>query len=133
MNKPVFNDNGKWSKGNIYLSMALVSKYRLSGNHLAVLLYIISAYNRKIFSYKTEEETSVFVSYDDLQHYLKSNEKTPKNVVKALLKWKLIICENLDERKGKSKYQYKPNVKLLNEILSEYLDNFPELKNTVEG
>lgn len=133
MNKPVFNDNGKWSKGNIYLSMALVSKYRLSGNHLAVLLYIISAYNRKIFSYKTEEETSVFVSYDDLQHYLNSNEKTPKNVVKALLEWKLIICENLDERKGKSKYQYKPNVKLLNEILSEYLDNFPELKNTVEG
>lgn len=133
MAKPVFNENGKWSKENIYLGMALLSKYRLSGNHLAVLLYVISAYNRKVFSYKTEEETGVFVSYDDLQRYLNSNEKTPKNVIKALLEWKLIICENLDERKGKSKYQYKPNIKLLNEILSEYLDDFPELKNTVEG
>lgn len=133
MIKPVFNDNGKWSKENIYLGMALLSKYRLSGNHLAVLLYIISAYNRKVFSYKTEEETGVFVSYDDLQRYLNSNEKTPKNVIKALLEWKLIICENLDERKGKSKYKYKPNIKLINEILSEYLDNFPELKNVVEG
>ena len=85
MEKPVFNDNGKWSKGNVYLSMALLSKYRLSGNHLAVLLYIISAYNRKVFSYKTEEETGVSVSYDDLQCYLNSSEKTPKNVIKALL------------------------------------------------
>lgn len=133
MEKPVFNDNGKWSKGNVYLSMALSSKYRLSGNHLAVLLYIISEYNRKVFSYKTEAETGVSVSYDDLQCYLNSSEKTPKNVIKALLEWKLINCENLKQRDGKAKYQYKPNVKLLNKILNDYLEDFPELKNTVEG
>lgn len=133
MAKPVFNDDGKWSKENIYLSMALLSKYRLSGNHLGVLLYIISAYNRKVFSYKTEEETGVSVSYDDLQKYLISSEKTPKNVIKALLEWKLIECENLKQRDGKAKYQYKPNIRLLNKVLSDYLENFPELKNTVEG
>ena len=132
MEKSVFNDNGKWSKENICLSMALLSKYRLSGNHLAVLLYIISAYNRKVFSYKTEE-TGVSVSYDDLQRYLNSSEKTPKNVIKALLEWKLINCENLKQRDGKAKYQYKPNVKLLNKILNDYLEDFPELKNMVEG
>lgn len=133
MAKPVFNDDGKWSKENIYLSMALLSKYRLSGNHLGVLLYIISAYNRKAFSYKTEEETVVSVSYDDLQKYLISSEKTPKNVIKALLEWKLIECENLKQRDGKAKYRYKPNIRLLNKVLSDYLENFPELKNTVEG
>lgn len=133
MAKSVFDDNGKWSKGNIYLGMALLSKYRLSGNHLGVLLYIISAYNRKVFSYKTEEETGVSVSYDDLQKYLISSEKTPKNVIRALLEWKLIECENLKQRDGKAKYQYKPNIRLLNKVLSDYLENFPELKNNVEG
>jgi predicted transcriptional regulator len=109
-----------------FLPMMLVyNKHRLSRNELLVLYFIIDSYNVKILK---EEETSVSVSFNDLQKLLDCSDKTPKNAIRKLLKLKLIICKNINSRNGKSKYKYEPNVKLINTMLSEYLDKFPKLK-----
>lgn len=127
MNELIFCNRGKNSYINTHLYCAIQYNYHLGGNHYAVLLFIILAYNRKVFS--KEKETSVSLSYDDLQQYLGCNKRTSRNVIKELLKLELIICDNIDNREGRSKYKYKPNVELINKISSDYLEKFPEFKN----
>ena len=127
MSETVFNDNGKWSKSNIYFEMAVMSKYKLGGFQLAILSYIVNSYNRAVLSYKPMKGCNV--SYLELARRCNCPEVTAKKAIKVLLDEKLIEQTNRQERQGRKSYCYVPNVKKLNKITDEYLKDIPEDKH----
>lgn len=127
MGDAVFDDNGKWSKANIYFEMAIMSKYKLGGFQLAILSYIVNSYDRLTLCYKPSKGCSV--SYSELAQRCNCPEVTIRKAIKILLDEGLIIRKNEQERKGRKSYCYIPNVEKLKEITNEYLQYNPEDKN----
>lgn len=117
MNKLIYTDRAKWSKRVTCLAPAIVSEYKLGGFQLAILDYIISEYNRQI--YTLEKNVGVALSYEDVCRKLNVERDTAKYSMQSLLQKELII--KTGDRKGRAKTTYKPNIELLNKLLDEYL------------
>ncbi len=126
MSKAVFNNDGKWSKGNIYFDIAIMSIYKLGGFQLAILSYIVNSYNREVFSYR--EQKACKISYSDLVKRCNCAEKTVRNAIQVLLDEQLIKCINSNTRRGRNSYYYIPNETKINQITNDYLADLPEDK-----
>ena len=92
-----------------------MSKYKLGGFQLAILLYIIYEYNRQIYTH--EKNIGVALSYDDICRMLNVQRSTVQQIMKALCDEKLIFKRT---GKGRKKTLYKPNKELLYKLLNEY-------------
>ena len=66
-----------------------MSKYKLGGFQLAILLYIIYEYNRQIYTH--EKNIGVALSYDDICRMLNVQRSTVQQIMKALCDEKLIF------------------------------------------
>lgn len=125
MDKPVFDECGKWSKGNIYFTLAVMGEMYLSGMQLAILSYIVDSYNRECFrqSYKENpKNVECEMSYSDLAEKLRCDVSTIRKSLGHLVELKLL---NRVGRKGRTSYRYIPNELELNAILKRYLEEIP--------
>ena len=130
INEPcIFEEKGKWTKHNIYLTMAIIAEYKLGGIALAILDYIIETYNQKKFT-SLEKDASCSVSQTDLSKKLQTSPNVVYRAIKSLQDNKLIKITNKESRAGRGEYLYKPNIHLLNSILKEYLKMNPDDKTT---
>lgn len=125
MDDLIFSDKAKWSKVNSCLCPAIVSKYKLGGFQLAILFYIISEYDRQI--YTNGKCDGVALSYGDVGRKLNVTIDTAKYCLRTLLQEKLIIKKTGD-RRGRSKTIFKPNQELLNKLTKGYLQRNTEDK-----
>lgn len=116
MNKPIFADNGTWGKINSFCAIAIISKHPLGGIQLAILIYMIGEYNKKVFSYK---DASLSFSYSDIATKCNSGTDTVKKAIKKLIDLKLIKRQTIN--KGRLKCTYTLNEKEINKLLKEHL------------
>lgn len=125
MNKAVFNENSKWSKINTCLMYAITREYLLGSCQFTLLIHIITEYDRQVLTY-CKGEIGVSLSYDDIAKKLNTSKDTAKQAAKKLIDLDLI--KRINDRAGRAKYKYIPNVQLLKELMNNYLKDCPEDK-----
>lgn len=125
MSKPIFSDKGTWGKVNSFFGLAVMSNFRLGGFSLAILYYIVSEYNKMVYS-TSIENYKIPLTFKDLKYKANTNVSTIQKAISLLLECELIKKAN--NPKGRTQTLYIPNVKLLNELTNEYLKYNPNDK-----
>lgn len=101
--------------GNLF--PAIWKKFpHLSNTELRVFTYIITLYeNGSIGKY-----CPISLSYNDICKVVCCKYSTVREAVAALTQEKLII-DVTEERKGRSKKRYKPNVQYIHQLIKKYV------------
>ena len=128
--RSIFLEGVRWCKHNVCLSTAIISAYpQLSARELALLIYIASWSEREKAC--QSEYTDIALSYNDIQTILKLKYPTQAaRIVKRLVNLELIIVNNSNDRKGRARSVYLPNVNKIRSAISEYLKLNPLDKET---
>ena len=122
MREPVFSDKGTWGKINSFFGLAVVSDCRLGAFPLAVLYYIVSEYNKIIYSEPTKD-CKIPLTFGDLANKGNTNISTMQKAIGALLEEKMIKKVNVP--KGRAQTLYIPNVRQLKKLVDDYLERNP--------
>ena len=96
----------------MYLA-AINEKYKFSSVKWLLLLDIM-------MNYECEKQKPCGYSYDELADKYRYHKRAIRDAIETLIKESLIICLNMETRKGKAKFQYVPNVEKLHKLFDEY-------------
>lgn len=122
-----FQNSGKWGKINDCLGLAVAHEHKLSGYAIAILIEMVSSYNRSADTF--QDKPKFLWSYEDIAKKLGISRNGAIKTMQSLKKTGLVTSLNSDERKGRSKTQYLLAVSKINKIVNEYIKINTEYKS----